>query len=124
MASPDVGVRIDHGQWVLRCLGRELVLSGLEDPSPTVIEPEVHEPPEVDGGHSHRQAELVAGHAPVPNPSPPVGHEPGDRSFHHGPMSTVRNGELLGLAVAPRRCQQVVVGVEVDGSAIPRCRAA
>ena len=78
--------------------------SGPEHPSSTVVEAEVDEPAEVDGGHPHRKPELVPGHSAVADPSPAVGHEPGDRSLHHGSVPTVRDGELLGLArVVSRR---------------------
>lgn len=63
-----------------------------------VVEAEVDEPSEVDGGDTGGEAVVVAGHAPVADAAMTAGDEPGDGTFDHGPPLAVVRSEV---AVAP-----------------------
>jgi hypothetical protein len=54
-----------------------------------VVEAEVEESPEVDGGDAGGQADAVAFDASVADSPVVVGDEPGDGAFDHGPVLAV-----------------------------------
>ena len=57
-----------------------------------MLESEVDQSSEVDGGDAQRKTQLVPLDAAEADPSVPVGHEPGDRPFdHRSPLSVVRD---------------------------------
>ena len=66
----------------------------LEDPFAFVLDSEVDQPPEVDGGDPQRQSELVSRHSSEPDPPMIVGHQPGDGSFHHRSPAAVVLSEV------------------------------
>src|ERR1700677_4571851 len=64
-----------------------------EDPLTVVVQTEVDQPPEVDGGDAQRETELVSLHTSESDSPMVVSHQPCDRSFHHRTPSSVVSGE-------------------------------
>src|SRR6202035_621232 len=65
-------------------------------PASVMAQAEVPEAAQVEGADAHREAESVAFHAPVADPSVSVCHEPCDGALHHRPPLPVDLDELAG----------------------------
>ena len=92
--------------------------AALSLPFSVVAETEVDQPSEVDGGDAQRETELVPLHTSKSDSPVVVGHQPGDRSFHHRSPSSVVLGEV---AFSPRPTgldQFVVVRSEVERATV------
>ena len=59
-----------------------------------MVEPEVDQSSEVDGGDAEGETELVPFHAAVPDPAVIVGHQPCDGPLDHRSQSAVLLGEV------------------------------
>src|SRR5579864_7624522 len=86
--GPCVGSWREMRPWVCLLGDRPLSL---------VAQAEVDQPAEVESAHAHREAELVAPHAPEAHPAMVVGHQPGDAALDHGPSLTVDGYEVAFL---------------------------
>src|SRR5271157_3517355 len=69
-----------------------------EDPLTIVVQSEVDQPSEVDGGDAQGEAELVSLHTSESDSPMVVGHQPCDRSFDHRTPSSV---VLCEVALSP-----------------------
>src|SRR5271163_854235 len=108
------------GDWVLPASSvSQMFLEYLhtEDPLTVVVQTEVDQPSEVDGGDAQRETELVSLHTSESDSPMVVGHQPCDRSFHHRTPSSVVLGEVALPPCATRLDQLCVVRVQVKGPA-------
>src|SRR5947209_5322392 len=87
-------------------------------PVSLVAQPEIHEPAEVEGADTHREAEFVSLHAPVARPAMVVGHQPGDGALDHGAPPAVVVDELRGLPGPASLHELGVVRADVQAAAI------
>ena len=86
----------------------------LEDPFAVVVESEVDQSPEIDGGNAQRETELVSLHPSKSDPAMIVSHQPGNRSFHHRSPSSVVLGEVTFLPRTTGFDQFFVVRMETE----------
>ena len=79
-----------------------------------MVQAEVDEPAQVDGGGSQAQPEAVAFHAAVADSAVSVGHDPGERAFHHGAVVAVGVDTDAVAPVGSGSDEEFVVWGEVE----------
>ncbi len=98
-------------------------VSGQGPLAAVVVEAEVDEAAEVDGGNAGGEAVLVAFDASVADAPVAFGDEPGDGSFDHGPVLAVVADEVT-VSPGPAGGDEFgVVGVDTQGAPIDGCGA-
>src|SRR5919202_5557206 len=92
-----------------------------------VVESEVDQPAEVEGGHPGVQPPVVGGHAAVAQFAAAAfrADQPGDGAFDHGPVLAVGLAQVVPVGpVAAGLAQQRVVLVQVEGPTVGAVGAA
>ncbi len=88
-----------------------------------VVEAEVDEPAEVDGGDAQGELRPVGFDALVTDPAVPVGNDPREGAFDHGPILAVVVDEHATVPCSSRGDEFVVVVGDSEAASVLCCGA-